>query len=134
MSLVRAWLAAIGVYLAGELMLGIVVFTARPPLTGDPEVALLWGALPALIIYAAMSGTAAALHRGAGPRHWAAVLSVPVAALAASTALSVALGGAGDIAGLVANTVASAAGTIAGWQATDRLRARRPGEPNPYGT
>jgi len=133
-SLVRAWLAAIGVYVAGELVLSVVLFTVRPPLTDDPDVALLWGALPSLIIYAAMAAAAALLHRGHGRGHWATVLSVPAVALAGSTVLSLTVADKPDYAALTATVAASVAGTVAGWQAMDRFRPRRSDAPNPYGT
>ena len=133
MSLVRAWLAAIGVYAVGELVLSVVLFTVRPPLTDDPDVSLLWGALPSLIIYTAMAAAAALLHRSAGRGHWVAVLSIPAISLAGSIVLSLTVAEKPDPAGLTTTVVASVAGTIAGWQATDRLRPRRSDAPNPYG-
>lgn len=123
MSLVRAWLVAIGAYAAGEIVLGVVVFTVRPALTGDPVAELLWGGLPTLIIYAAVAAAAALAHRRPGRRRPAAVLPVPVAALAGSTVLPLVAGGAVDGTGLVLGVLAGAVGTVAGWQAVDRLRS-----------
>lgn len=132
MRLVLAWLVAIAVYAIGEVVLGVALFSVRPGLTGDPSVALLWGALPALIIYGLVAAAAALVHRGSGRRHLLAVLPVPVAALIVSAVLPVVDGGTAGFA-LVAGALAAAAGTVAGWQAVDRLRSRTPGESGTYG-
>lgn len=132
MSLVRAWLAAIGIWAAGELMLGVAVFAVRPVLTGDLVVGLLWGALPALIIYALMTAAAALVHRGSGGPHLLAVLPVPVAAMVVSVALPLIEGGTAGLS-LVLGALAGVAGTVAGWQAVDRLRSPTPGESGTYG-
>lgn len=124
MTLVRAWLAAIVVYVAGEVVLGVAALTVRPALRGDPSALIWWGTLPTLVLFAAVAAVAAWAHRRPGPYHLAAVLPVPLAALAGSTVLSLA-GGPVDVAGVVAGLIAGAAGTAAGWQAVDRLRPHR---------
>jgi hypothetical protein len=128
MDLVRAWAAAIAVFVIGSLatfVLALEFSTAAAVTKGARSI--FWAALPALVIYALMAIAAAGSHpkarRSETRRHAVAVLAVPVAALAATLVSDLARGA--PVGGTIAALVAGAAGTFLGWRAAAALPGRR---------
>lgn len=128
MDLVRAWAAAIAVFVVGSVVTFVLAlqFSTAGALTEGVR-SIFWAALPALVIYALMAVAAALSHpkarRGETRRHALAVLAVPAAAITLTFVSDLVKGAA--VGASVAAVVAGAAGAFLGWRAAAVLPNRR---------
>ncbi|GAA3944203.1 hypothetical protein GCM10023085_27760 [Actinomadura viridis] len=133
MKLIKAWGVAVLVYLVGATVSAALVVNANAgdALTGLGG-AVVWGALPAMVVYILMTWLAALAHSGTAtpdqPKRFAlAALPVPVVTIVLGIAGSLVLDSAPL--GTGASTAGSALGTLLGflgaawWRSRGRSRA-----------
>lgn len=136
MDLVKAWAVAVGVWLAGSLLM-VVAFVNFGSLEQTQTFSgrLLAFYLPELAVAILMAALAALVHpapaRQRRGRHAVAVLTVPAVAVAVGV-LNTVFGGA-PTESFVASLVTTSTGGVAGWQLADLLRPPRPQPSYSYG-
>jgi hypothetical protein len=128
MDLARAWVAAAVVYLVGSAVTVYIALAGNKVGQGGLSTgsAIVWNAVPALVIFTLMAVFSGILHTGPRAdnptRHALALLSVP----AVLTVVGIAIAPFQDtpFVAVVAGALASVIGTLAGW-AVDRWRRGR---------
>lgn len=125
MDLVKAWAAAVVMFLVGNILVGWITVAGAGAEAVEPGsmTHYMWSLIPTFVLYLLTAALGALFHRGAGSaaRHVAAVLGVPAVALVVSTVGYLAAGGS-TVIDTFTSIVVAVLGAVAGWQAVDRLR------------
>lgn len=125
MDLVKSWVAAVVMFLVGNILVGWITVAGTSAATIAPgsTAHYMWSLVPTFVLYLLTAALGALFHRGGASagRHVAAALGVPAVALVVSTVGYVAAGGFTAI-DAITSIVVAILGAVAGWQVVDRLR------------
>ena len=133
MDLVKAWVAAIVMFLVGNIIVGWVAATGGGTVAQGSAAHYMWSLIPTFVLYLLTAALGAVFHRrgASAGRHVAAALGVPVVALVVST-VGATVSGSVTAIDAITSVLAAILGAVAGWQLIDRLRPSENAERDAY--